>query len=42
VRLDVNIHSIYRSGGEIRGQILADQTVPTQPTSWGRIKSLYR
>lgn len=41
-QLYVNIHSNYRPGGEIRGQILADQTVPTQPTSWGRIKSLYR
>lgn len=38
----VNIHTSFRPGGEIRGQILPNQAVPTQGTSWGRIKSLYR
>jgi len=37
----VNIHTLYFPGGEIRGQIMPDAT-PTRPTSWGRIKKLYR
>lgn len=41
-QLYVNIHSNFRPGGEIRGQIVPDQAVPTHGTSWGRIKSLYR
>ncbi len=41
-QLYVNIHSNFRPGGEIRGQIVPDQAVPTNGTSWGRIKSLYR
>ena len=38
----VNVHSTFRPGGEIRGQMLPDAAVPTKGTSWGRIKSLYR
>ena len=38
----VNIHSSFRPGGEIRGQLQKDQSVPTKSTTWGRVKSLYR
>ncbi len=37
----VNIHTQVFPGGEIRGQIGLDAT-PSRPTSWGRMKSLYR
>ena len=37
----VNIHSTFRPGGELRGQ-LAAVPVPTQKTTWNRVKSLYR
>jgi CHRD domain len=37
----LNIHSTYATGGEIRG-FLVPQTVPTQPSTWGNIKALYR
>ena len=39
--LYINIHTTTFGGGEIRGQILPDAT-PTKPSTWGRIKSLYR
>lgn len=38
----VNIHSSGFPGGEIRGQLFKANVVPTLPTSWGRMKSLYR
>ncbi|TPW16057.1 MAG: CHRD domain-containing protein [bacterium] len=38
-RLYVNIHSTFRTGGEIRGQLLLEQ-VATEPVSWSRIKNL--
>ena len=37
----LNIHSNVFGGGEIRGFLL-EKTTPTQQTSWGRIKELYR
>ena len=37
----VNIHSSTFPGGEIRGQIQMNAT-PARPTTWGRIKRLYR
>jgi hypothetical protein len=37
----LNIHSASFPGGEIRGFLL-EKTTPTQQTSWGRIKELYR
>ena len=37
----VNIHSLFRPGGEIRGQ-LGLAPVPTAKTTWHRVKSLYR
>ncbi len=39
--LYVNVHSTLYPGGEIRGWINEDPT-PVRPTTWGRIKSLYR
>ena len=38
----VNIHTSGLPGGEIRGQVIQDQSVPTRNTSWGRMKALYR
>jgi hypothetical protein len=41
-RAYLNIHSTFAGGGEIRGFLLPFDPTPTNPTSWGRIKSLYR
>ena len=38
----VNLHSNTFPGGEIRGQLGVANVVPTKPTTWGRIKGLYR
>ncbi len=37
----INVHSQNFPGGEIRGQIHSDAT-PARPTSWARIKTLFR
>lgn len=37
-----NIHSSAFPGGEIRGFLLPNPTVPATPESWGRIKNTYR
>lgn len=38
----VNIHSTTFGGGELRGQLIQDQSVSAKNTSWGRMKALYR
>lgn len=38
----INIHTTEVSGGEIRGNILVDPTVPVSDPTWAKIKSLYR
>ena len=40
--LYVNIHTVEFPGGEIRGQLLLSDTVATESTTWGTIKTLYR
>jgi CHRD domain-containing protein len=37
-----NIHSSFASSGEIRGFLQPLDPTPTNPATWGRIKSLYR
>lgn len=37
-----NIHSTFAGGGEIRGFLLPFNPTPTNSTTWGQIKSLYR
>jgi hypothetical protein len=36
-----NVHTSFRTGGEIRG-FLVPFTVPTRETTWGGVKALYR
>ncbi len=38
----LNIHSNFAPGGEIRGFLLLLDPTPTNLTTWGRVKSLYR
>ncbi|MEO5987880.1 MAG: CHRD domain-containing protein [Candidatus Eisenbacteria bacterium] len=38
----VNIHSTTFGGGELRGQLMQDQSVAARNTTWGRMKALYR
>jgi hypothetical protein len=38
----VNIHSTLVPGGEIRGNLQRDDSVPTATTTWGRLKVTYR
>ena len=40
--LYLNVHSTNFPGGEIRGQFLLSNTVATENTTWGTIKTLYR
>jgi len=41
-RAYLNVHSSTFGGGEIRGFIIPGQPTANVPSSWGRIKSLYR
>ncbi len=38
----LNIHSSAFPGGEIRGFLQPAGTTPTDPSTWGRVKALYR
>ena len=40
-RLYINVHTDAYLPGEIRGNIMQQQ-VPTEPSTWGRIKALFR
>jgi len=37
----LNIHSSFATGGEIRG-FLTPKPLATEPTTWGKVKALYR
>jgi hypothetical protein len=38
----LNVHSTVYPGGEIRGFLVPVNPTPATPTSWGRVKTLYR
>ena len=38
----LNVHSEVFPGGEIRGQFVLSDTVDSEKSTWGSIKSLYR
>ena len=38
----INIHTTVNGGGEIRGQVLVDDTVPVDAATWAAVKALYR
>lgn len=38
----LNIHTAQFPGGEIRGQVVLMVSTPTKPSSWARVKALYR
>jgi CHRD domain len=38
----LNVHSNVYPGGEIRGFLVPENATPVPPSSWGRIKKLYR
>lgn len=40
-RLYINIHTEMYPGGELRGNIV-HSSAPTEPTTWGQVKALYR
>jgi hypothetical protein len=41
-RAYLNIHSTMFTGGEIRGFLVLSNPTPTEPSTWGRVKALYR
>ena len=38
----INIHSAQFPGGEIRGQVFLMVSTPNEPSTWSRVKDLYR
>lgn len=38
----INVHTSTFPGGEIRGQIVESEAVPTEAATWGGIKKLFR
>lgn len=38
----INIHTTVEAGGEIRGQVTVDGTVPVDESTWAAVKALFR